>query len=66
MLFIGIETQVENDYDAINDYATGEIYGNVDEDIEFQNIQNPYYGGDFDDDSVQIKVLENPYYDSEL
>ena len=24
-------------------------------------MQNPYYGGDFDDD-VHMKVVENPYY----
>ena len=53
--------QDDNDYDEINDFSSVEIYGNVDEEIEFQTIQNPYYGGDFDDD-VLMKVVENPYY----
>ena len=53
--------QDDNNYDEINDYSPVEVYGNVDEEIEFQTMQNPYYGGDFDDD-VHMKVMENPYY----
>ena len=62
-----IETENDtNNYDEINEYTPEDIYGNVDEEIEFQTIQNPYYGGDFDDDPTQIKIVENPYYDGEL
>ena len=53
-------------YDEVN-YETNEnVYGNLDEAIEFQAMQNPYYGGEIDDGPTEIKTIQNPYYDGEI
>ena len=44
----------------------GDIYGDINEEIEFQSTQNPYYGGEVDDGPIQIKTVQNPYYNGEI
>ena len=65
-LHIEADNEDDNNYDEVKEYTSEEIYGNADEEIEFQTIQNPYYGGDFDDDPIQLKITENPYYDEDF
>ena len=50
-------------YDEINNQTNENVYGNLDEAIEFQAMQNPYYGGEIDDGPTAIKTIQNPYYD---
>ena len=58
--------KADDNYDAVNDERSGEIYGNIDDEIEFQTMQNPYYGGEIDDASTIVKTSQNPYYGGEL
>ena len=55
-----------NDYDGVDDPQSGDIYGAINEQNEFQTIKNPYYGGDLDDGPTTIKVVQNPYYDGDI
>ena len=65
--FNNFSTEVE-DYDGIycdeiNNQTNEHIYGNINEAIEFQAMENPYYGGEIDDGPTAIKTIQNPYYD---
>ena len=60
------DTYCENDYDGANNPPTGDIYGDVNEDIEFQTIQNPYYAEELDNGPITIKTIQNPYYNEEI
>ena len=46
------------DYGGINDKSIGNIEGK----IEYETMQNPYYGGEIDEGPTTIKTIENPYY----
>ena len=37
----------------------GDIYGDVNDDLEFQTLQNPYYGGEEETD-ININITEMP------
>ena len=66
MILIIFSSEVDDhdglNYDEINEHPDGSIYGNLEEAIEFETIQNPYYGGEMDDDPTAIKTMQNPYY----
>ena len=62
MFLIEIENYDDNDYDEVNEPPSGDIYGDVNEDIEFQTIQNPYYAEELDNGPITIKTIQNPYY----
>ena len=49
-------------YDEINDQSGRSIYGNIAEAIEFEAMQNPYYGGEMDEEPTAIKTMQKPYY----
>lgn len=67
-IIVLIDNKEEDDdnYDEVNEQQSGEIYGNIDEEIEFQTMQNPYYGGEIDDGPTIVKTSQNPYYGGEL
>ena len=50
-------------YDEVYVHTPGKINRNINEEIQFQNMQNHYYGEEFDGGPTQIKTMENPYYD---
>ena len=52
--FVETENNDGNDYDGVTDQSAGEIYGDINEEIEFQPIQNPYYVGEVDDGPIKI------------
>ena len=53
------------EYEETND-ETGNIYGEIAEDLELQTIDNPYYGGEVDMDSVNNRGnRNNPNNDKE-
>jgi len=53
-------------YDGSNNQTNENIYGNVNEAIEFEAMENPCYGGEIDDGPAVIKTIQNPYYDGEI
>ena len=50
------------DYGGINDKSIR----NIAETIEYETIQNPYYGGEIHECPTAIKTIQNPYYDVEI
>ena len=54
-----------NHYDDVNEPLPGIIFGDINEDTQFQITQNPYYGGEVDSGSMQLKIINNPYYNGE-
>ena len=56
----------EINYDEINLQSNGNVHGNINEEIEFQTIQNPYYGGEIEDGPIAVKTVQNPYYGGEI
>ena len=55
-----------NNYDGVNYQLHDDIYGDVNEDIEFKTIKNPYYGGEMNDGPIAIETVQNPYYGDEV
>ena len=62
---IELKDDVRNDYDGVDKQPEGDIYGDVNEDIDLQIIQNPYYGGEVGGPTA-LKTEQNPYYGEEI
>ena len=78
-----LEPENEDDgYDIVTEARSsrdsGDIYGNIDEDIEFQGIENPYYDGEIEmsaqntndakkkpnlNDTEVVTTIHNIYYE---
>ena len=65
-LIIGnVDTEQDDDYDAVYDSNPNNIYGDPTENLD-EIIQNPYYEDGLEKDNQIIKKVENPYYDGDI